>query len=102
MCRHLLVAAEKVAVEKERLAIDASRLAEDGSALAAADAKLEAEDSERPLTQLQDLIWWLDIIHLRAPDAPIFIVGTHRHGSAEAPMSPAVLEERLYLLLKPH
>ena len=59
------------------------------------DAKLEAEDSERPLTQLQDLIWWLDIIHLRAPDAPIFIVGTHRHGSAEAPMSPAVLEERL-------
>ena len=54
------------------------------------DASLAAEDADRPLTQLQDLTGWLEMIHSLAPGAPIFIVGTHCLGRTEELYLPIV------------
>ena len=39
---------------------------------------LEGEDAECGATRLENLHFWLNSIHAQAPDAPIYVVGTHR------------------------
>ena len=39
---------------------------------------LGGEDAECGATRLENLHFWLNSIHAQAPDAPIFVVGTHR------------------------
>ena len=56
----------------------------------APDAALEGVDRECGLTQLDNLHFWLNSVHGRAPSAPIIVVGTHRQS-----VSDEVAEERL-------
>jgi hypothetical protein len=41
------------------------------------DTPLSGEDAASGMTQLQMLHFWLNHVHAQAPQAPIFVVGTH-------------------------